>query len=115
LKKVYQVETGRQEWVMVMECICTDGSYIPSLIIFKGENLCRNWIPEDISEDWFISYNILGWISNIYGLEWLKRCFEPATWEKVNGRKCILIYDDHDSHISTDFINYYIQNDIILI
>jgi hypothetical protein len=51
LKKAYQVETDRQEWVMVMEYICADGSYIPPLIIFKGENLYRNWIPEDISED----------------------------------------------------------------
>jgi hypothetical protein len=98
-----------------MEYICADGSYIPLLIIFKGENLCENWIPEDMPEDWFISCNTLRWISNIHGLEWLKRCFEPATREKANGRKRILICDSHDSHISTDFINHCIQHDIILI
>jgi hypothetical protein len=47
LKEAYQAEPGRQEWVTVMECACVDGSFTPPLIIFKGENLCRNWIPKD--------------------------------------------------------------------
>jgi hypothetical protein len=45
----------------------------------------------------------------------LKRCFEPATREKANSQKRILICDSHDSHISADFINHCIQHDIILI
>ena len=29
VQQKYQAEPGRQEWVTVMECICTDGSSIP--------------------------------------------------------------------------------------
>jgi hypothetical protein len=114
LKEVYQAEPGRQEWVTVMEYVCVDGSFIPPLIIFKGENLYRNWIPMDAPKDWHVSYNTKGWTSNMHGLEWLKKCFEPTTREKADGQKRLLICDSHDSHISTDFIYHCIQNDIIL-
>ena len=32
----FQAKPGHQEWVMAIECICADGTSIPSLIIFKG-------------------------------------------------------------------------------
>ena len=59
LQKAYQAEPGQQEWVTVMECICANGSYVSLLIIFKGENLIRNWISEKASENWFVSCNTL--------------------------------------------------------
>jgi hypothetical protein len=39
LRMKYQAQPGRQEWVSVVECICTDGTAIPPLVIFRGENL----------------------------------------------------------------------------
>lgn len=27
-----------KEWVMVVECVCTDGSIVPPFVIFKAEN-----------------------------------------------------------------------------
>jgi hypothetical protein len=45
VKQNYQAEPGRQEWVMDMECICVDGTLMPPLIIFKGENILDSWIP----------------------------------------------------------------------
>ena len=36
----------------MMECVCADGSSIPPLIIFKGENLNCRWIPTNSSKDW---------------------------------------------------------------
>ena len=35
----FQAKPGRQEWVTAIECICADGSSVPPVIIFKGENL----------------------------------------------------------------------------
>ena len=29
---------------MAIECICVDGTVIPSLIIFKGENISIEWL-----------------------------------------------------------------------
>jgi|SRR5436853_894068 len=115
LRKHIKAEPGRQEWVTVMECVSVDGTFIPPLIIFKGENICMNWIPKDAPMNWHISCNTKGWTSNMHGVEWMKKCFEPATREKANGEKRLLICDGHDSHISADFISHCIQNDIVLI
>ena len=42
----YQAEPGKQEWITVIECISVDGSSIPPIVIFKGENLMTSWMPQ---------------------------------------------------------------------
>jgi DDE superfamily endonuclease len=115
----YEAEPGRQGWITVMECICADGSSIAPMIIFKGENISKSWIPvEELkavrAEGWHISCNTKGWTSNEHGLEWLKKSFEPATRDKANSEYRLLICDGHDSHISADFIRHCIANRIVL-
>ena len=36
-----QAQLGKQEWMSVLKCICVDGSAIPSLVIFKGDQPSR--------------------------------------------------------------------------
>ncbi len=115
VKVGYQAEPGRREWATIVECICADGSSIPPLIIFKGKNLSKNWIPKQVPKGWHVSANLTGWTSNIHGQEWLEKCFEPATREKANEQMQLLICDGHDSHISGKFIRHCIQHDIVLI
>jgi hypothetical protein len=69
VKQNYQAERGRQEWVTVMECVCADGSEIPPLVIFKGENVCQTWLPKELPEGWHVSCNTKGWTSNIHGVD----------------------------------------------
>ena len=114
IRMKYQAQPGRQEWVTAVECVCADGNSIPPLIIFKGESMLNAWIPRDIEPRWSFSSNTKGWTSNAHGLEWLRKCFEPATRGKANERMRMLICDGHDSHISADFIYHCIQNDIVL-
>jgi hypothetical protein len=114
LRTKHQAHPGRQEWVSMVECICGDGTTIPPLAIFKGKNVLQNWIPNEIIEKWFFSANTKGWTSNLHGLEWLKRVFEPATRAKANGQYRLLICDGHDSHISGSFIAHCLLNRIIL-
>jgi DDE superfamily endonuclease len=112
----YQAEPGRQEWVTVMECICADGDSIPPLIIFKGENVSKSWIPKkELLQGWHVSCNTKGWTSNEHGVEWLKKCFEPAIRDKADGQFRLLICDGHDSHISAEFIRHCISNHIVLL
>ena len=111
----YQANPGRQEWVSVVECICLDGTAIPPLVIFKGKDLLNTWIPADLHKDWKLSCNIKGWTSNIHGLEWLRRCFEPMTAGKANGEWRALICDGHESHITGDFIGHCVRNKIALL
>src|SRR2546423_5275702 len=97
-----------------MECIYADGSFISPMIIFKGKNLCKDWITADAPDDWHFSCNMKGWTSNVHGMEWMKKIFEPMTRNKANGTKRLLICDSHDSHISSDVIHHCIANDIVL-
>lgn len=101
---VYYAEPDRQEWVTTVECISAEGNSIPPLVIFTGENTNGQWVPRNAPIGWRISCNSKGWTSNDHGLKWLHECFEPATHEKANGRKRILLCDGHDSHITAGFI-----------
>ena len=116
IRSQFQAQPGRQEWVTVVECICGDGSAIDPLIIFKGEKLSTEWlVPSQFTKDWRFSCSNKGWTSDIHGLEWLRRCFEPATREKANGGYRILILDGHNSHVSLDFISHCREHKILLL
>lgn len=115
LRTKHQAHPGRQEWISMVECICADGSILPPLGIFKGKNVLQNWIPKEVLGSWFFSANTKGWTSNLHGLEWLKRVFEPATRAKAGGKYRLLICDGHDSHISGSFIAHCLQNRIVLL
>src|SRR5438270_3488786 len=115
LRTRYKLEPGRQEWVSVVECICGDGSALPPLVIMKGKNISNTWLNLNTPIDWQWAASQKGWTSNIHGLEWLKRVFEPATREKASGRQRLLICDGHDSHIAGNFIAHWIEHKITLL
>src|SRR5437763_6910221 len=114
IRQKFQAKPGRQEWVTAVECICVDGSFVPPLIIFKGEKLSRQWIPASIHNNWRFDCNTKGWTSNEYGIQWLRSCFEPATREKADGKMRLLICDGHDSHITAAWIEHCMRNNIVL-
>src|SRR5271170_2158049 len=60
LRRKYQAEPGRQEWITVVECICADGSIIPPMVIFKGKNLMTSWIPQPAPKGWYFACNTKG-------------------------------------------------------
>jgi DDE superfamily endonuclease len=108
--RLQRANPGRQEWVTSVECICADGTALLPLIIFKAENLSHEWIPADTPQDWAFSCNSKGWTSNQHGLEWLQRCFDPATRAKAGNQFRMLICDGHDSHISGNFVEHCMNN-----
>jgi hypothetical protein len=83
--------------------------------IFKGKNVLQGWIPHSLMNKWYFSANSKGWTSNLHGLEWLQRVFDPQSRTKVNGEYRLLVCDGHDSHISRNFIAFCIQNKIALL
>jgi len=115
LRTKHQAHPGRQEWISMIECLCGDGTMLPPLGIFKGQNVLQSWIPDEVIDKWFFSANTKGWTSNLHGLEWLKRVFEPQTRTKADGKQRLLICDGHDSHISGSFISHCMQNRITLL
>lgn len=115
LRTKYQAHPGRQEWVSFVECICGDNTILDTFGIFKGKNVLQGWIPYDLIDKWYFSANSKGWTSNLHGLEWLRRVFDPQSRTKANGEYRLLVCDGHDSHISGSFIAYCIQNKIALL
>ena len=101
--------------VTVIECICADGISILPYVIFKGKSVDTKWIPQDIGESWRIAATTNGWTSHLHGMEWLRRSFEPVTREKAAGRPRILICDGHGSHVTGDFIEHCMSNNIKLL
>jgi predicted hydrocarbon binding protein len=114
IRQQFQAKPGRQEWVSVVECICSDGTIVPPLVIFKAEKLSTQWIPASIHGSWRFNCNSKGWTSNAHGLEWLVRCFDPETRNKAGDEYRLLICDGHDSHITAEFIAYCIDHKILL-
>ena len=51
LRRKFQAQPGRHEWVAVIECICADGSMIAPMVIFKGRNLMTSWISRTAPKD----------------------------------------------------------------
>ena len=112
----FQANPGRQEWVTVMEAICTDGSAISPVVIFKGEQFNTSWVSNvPVPEGWLFSNNSKGWTNNERGSQWLETCFDPQTREKANGKPRVLICDGHGSHITGKFIRYCMDNNIKLL
>jgi hypothetical protein len=111
----YKVVVGKQEWVTVIECINAAGDALPPMIIFKGQNINSGWIPSQTPTDWHFAVSENGWTSNILGLQWLIKVFEPQTRDKAAGRPRLLIADGHGSHIRADFIAHCMENDIDLL
>lgn len=112
----FQAQPGRQEWVTMVECICGDGSVIDPLVIFHRTNLNTEWlVPKIYTPNWRFSASRQGWTSDVHGLEWLHRCFEPKTREKANGGYRILVLDGYGSHITLPFIKHCRLHKIILL
>jgi len=91
---VYEAEAGRSEWVTAVECVCADGTVIPPMIIFKGENFSKAWVPSGMDKDWNWACTSKGWTCDDLAFQWIKRVFHPATHEKANGRRRTLLVCD---------------------
>jgi hypothetical protein len=115
LKSNYRAQPGRQEWVTVIECICVDGSAISPYVIFKGQSVNTKWIPNNIGPTWRIAAGPSGWTSHMKGLDWLRTIFGPETKAKAGDLPRVLICDGHDSHLTGDFIQYCMENNIKLL
>ena len=115
--KHYVPQPERQEWATSIECIAANGAKLPPFIIFKGENLLTTWIPPTVGDGWKFSCNSRGWTSNYHGIKWLTEHFDVVTKAQLDSPDDyrLLLCDGHDSHISAEFVDYAIKNNIEII
>jgi len=62
-----------------------------------------------------ISYSPNGWTDRELALEWIKKHFDPMTYEKANGQIWVLLLDGHKSHYSRDLLFYAHKNNIMIL
>jgi hypothetical protein len=86
---------------------------LPPTIIFKGQTLNSNWIPSDTPSNWCFSTSNKGWTSALHGFEWIKTRFEPLT-HRTDGKRRLLIFDGHSSHLTARFLQFCITKDVDL-
>jgi hypothetical protein len=97
----------------VIQSICSDGSYTPPFIIYKGRVHISAWYEEaSIPRNWKLSVSENGWTNNALGLEWLKH-FDAHTKTRQVGVYQLLILDGHESHLNQDFKDYCLENKIL--
>ena len=73
-----------------------------------------SWIPQTAPKDWYYAYNMKGWTNNEHGITCVK-LFDAVMAHKANGRRRLLLYDRHDSHISAELVRYSIDHDILIL
>jgi hypothetical protein len=89
---------------------------VPTCIIFKGKVHIQGWFEElDLPRDWRIKVSANGWTTDQIGLQWLEKCFIPATTARTKGASRLLVLDGHGSHLTPEFDKKCKDNNIICI
>jgi hypothetical protein len=81
----------------------------------KGKRPSFAWAKDSELEDSWIAASPIGWSDNELGVDWLEKLFDPATKEKAAGEWRCLVLDNHESHISMEFIEYAWSNKIVVV
>jgi hypothetical protein len=105
-----ELADAKRETVTLIDGACADGTALPSYIIFQGTQGHRyEWFEslEKSDDDTFFAISKSGWTNQILGVQYLRRLFDPITKKKCQPDEWrLLIVDGHNSHFSTEFIQY---------
>ena len=113
-------QDGSREWVTTIASICQDGTALPPTIIWAAakNNHHDIWTEKLITKDREIYFTTspTGWTNDEIGFEWLTTVFDRHTREKASDglRWRILFVDGHSSHLNMMFIDWCLQNRILL-
>jgi len=101
-------QDGSQEFITLLACICADMTALPAALIYQGksQDLMDTWLDDLDEHDiaYFASFK-KGWSSDVYGLAWLNKVFDPHTKDKAKRSRRLLIVDGHSSHVNMAFIS----------
>ena len=90
------LQDGSREFATVICCICADGTFLDSAIIFKAKNLQDSWLSNmaGVPDSFLFGVSPNGWTDNSKALAWLERLFGP---DSTSEKKATRTNDDsHD-------------------
>ncbi|KIL62014.1 hypothetical protein M378DRAFT_81767, partial [Amanita muscaria Koide BX008] len=103
-----------RENVTALITICADGTALPPMIIFKGQNFMAKWGNNNVAKA-AISHSPNGWTDGEHAREWFEKVFDHHTKEKAGTEPRVLVLDGHSSHYTLEVIQYARANNIILL
>ncbi|KAF4547211.1 Hypothetical protein D9617_52g060320 [Elsinoe fawcettii] len=105
-------QPGNREWVTVIEGINARGWSIPPFVILCGKVCLITWYQTGIPSDWRLAISDKGWTNDELSLDWIKH-FHQHTDLTRKSKWRLLIFDGHGSHMTTEFKEFCLQNNIL--
>jgi hypothetical protein len=106
---------GNRTLVTIIECICANGTALAPMYIFPGKSLQAQWVQDDPLPAAAYTYSPTGWTDQVLGAEYLRKVFLPLTADLGKTKKRLLALDGHNSHLSLDFLECAMENNIEVI
>jgi hypothetical protein len=103
--------SGRSFTTMLM-CTNAAGDVMPPLVIYSAKSINPIWCSGGVP-DTIYKCSESGWISEELFSDWFQHCFLERT--KDIDRPLLLVMDNHSAHLSIDFIELAIKNQVILL
>jgi hypothetical protein len=107
-KVTKNTQDGSREFISLLATICADGTRLPAALIYKGKtnSLQDTWLQDVLEgEEAYFASSINGWSSNAFGLDYLKKVFDPYTKKKAGRGKRLLIVDGYSSYVNMEFLD----------
>ena len=113
--KTFMTQPDNRDWVVLIECVSLDGKIIKPWIIFKGEQRMKVW--REVSTDGHTTLSENGRTDSAISIAWLQEVFHPETGAAPSDSDQwrMLLVDGHGSHVSTEALEFCIQQRIILL
>lgn len=99
-----------RESCTVIEAISADCFVVTLVIIFKGQNHLAGWYKDKEEEEYWHRHTPKGLYNTQLCLEYIKLVFEPETVARSHGEWRLLIFDDFESHVDFDLIEFCLKN-----
>jgi hypothetical protein len=95
---------SKRQLVTSVECISQDGWVLPPLLILPGEVQLRDWYElVDLPDGYILDHSTSGYINSELAYEWINH-FNIATVSRRAGQWRLLIFDQHKSHMTVEFV-----------
>jgi hypothetical protein len=113
------LQTGNRSWITLIATICADGTYLPPALIYQGQgNLQTSWFQDFVpgEHNVYCTSTPSGFTNEDLAFDWLVNVFDKHTRRKArNGRRWRLLWlDGHNSHLNLRFLNWAIENHILV-
>ena len=104
--------------------ICVDGSLLPAFLIWKAQCYQEGWYQISKQNEGLCGYMYAtspsGWTDNSLGLHYIEYYNKHTRHlvEDSDGKiqqYCMLLMDNHSSHLTWQFVEYVLVNKIVLV